>query len=119
MPQLPRAILFDLDDTIIAAYGRPELAWATVVAECAGELGTLSQSEVVEAIGAAARDFWADPERHRVWRPKMLEARRAIVAAGFSRLSQAGRPVPSGDFQQRLADRFSAYRNESMTLFPD
>ena len=43
----------------------------------------------------------------------------AIVAAGFERLRQAGRPVPSGDFQQRLADRFSAYRNESMKLFPD
>lgn len=24
---LPRAILFDLDDTILSACGRPELAW--------------------------------------------------------------------------------------------
>ena len=119
MPQLPKAILFDLDDTVIAAYGRPELAWAAVVAEFAGELGPLSQSEVVEAIGAAARTFWADPERHRIWRQKMAAARRAIVAAGFDRLGGAGRPILSAEFQQRLADRFSAYRNKSMRLFPD
>ena len=30
MTRLPRAILFDLDDTIISAYGRPERAWAAV-----------------------------------------------------------------------------------------
>src|ERR1700710_1374345 len=119
MPQLPKAILFDLDDTVIAAYGRPELAWAAVVAESAGELGPLSQSEVVEAIGAAARTFWADPERHRIWRQKMAAARRAIVAAGFDRLGGAGRPLLSAEVQQRLAHRFSAYRNKSMRLFPD
>jgi phosphoserine phosphatase len=31
--QLPRAILFDLDDTLISAYGRPEVAWLAVTAE--------------------------------------------------------------------------------------
>ncbi len=88
MPELPRAILFDLDDTLIAAYGRPELAWTAVVGAFAGQLGGLSQSEVVEAIGAAARLFWADPERHRIWRQTMPAARRAIVAGKPSRRSK-------------------------------
>jgi putative hydrolase of the HAD superfamily len=119
MPQLPKAILFDLDDTIISAYGRPELAWAAVVEEFAGELGPLPQAAVVEAIGAAAAAFWADPERHRIWRLQLRAARREIVAGGFARLSRAGRDLPSRDVQHRLADRFSAYRDEQMHIFPD
>ena len=119
MSGLPRAILFDLDDTIIAAYGRPELAWTAVVGEFGADLGPLSQTAVVEAIGAAARVFWADAERHRIWRQKMSEARREIVRAGFARLAEAGHAVPGDDFQRRLADRFSAYRTESITLYPD
>ena len=119
MNELPRAILFDLDDTIVSAYGKPELAWKAVIGEFSGDLGALSQAQTVDAIGAAARDFWADAERHRVWRQKMHEARREIVVQGFARLAAAGQAVPPAGFQRRLADRFSDYRNESMSLFPD
>ena len=30
---LPRAMLIDMDDTILSAYGRPEIAWNKVAAE--------------------------------------------------------------------------------------
>jgi putative hydrolase of the HAD superfamily len=112
MAQLPKAVLFDLDDTIIAAYGRPEAAWTAVVAEFAGELGALSQPAVVKAIGTAALAFWADPERHRVWRQKLGAARREIVAAGFAQLAAGGQGVPGPAAQNRLADRFSTWRDE-------
>ena len=39
MTQLPRAMLIDMDDTILSAYGRPEIAWNNVAAEFAGEFG--------------------------------------------------------------------------------
>ena len=29
MTHLPRAMLIDMDDTILSAYGRPEIAWHT------------------------------------------------------------------------------------------
>ena len=32
MTQLPRAMLIDMDDTILSAYGRPEIAWNNVAA---------------------------------------------------------------------------------------
>ncbi|HXC57155.1 MAG TPA: HAD family hydrolase [Rhizomicrobium sp.] len=119
MPQLPKAILFDLDDTLIAAYGRPELAWAAVVAQFAGDLGALPQTALVVAIGGAAAAFWADPEQHRIWRQKLGDARREIVKAGFAALAAAGHAVPPDDIQRRLADRFTAYRDEQMHVFPD
>jgi putative hydrolase of the HAD superfamily len=31
MMQLPRAMLIDMDDTILSAYGRPEIAWNKVI----------------------------------------------------------------------------------------
>lgn len=119
MAQLPKAVLFDLDDTIIAAYGRPEAAWTAVVGEFSHDLGALSQAEVVKAIGAEALTFWADPERHRVWRQKLAAARREIVATGFAQLAAAGQDIPGPDIQNRLADRFSAWRNEQMHVFAD
>ncbi len=33
---LPRAMLIDMDDTILSAYGRPQLAWNTIAHEFAG-----------------------------------------------------------------------------------
>ena len=41
MTQLPRAMLIDMDDTILSAYGRPEIAWNNVAAEFADELAPL------------------------------------------------------------------------------
>ncbi len=30
--KLPRAMLIDMDDTILSAYGRPEIAWNHIAA---------------------------------------------------------------------------------------
>jgi putative hydrolase of the HAD superfamily len=119
MTRLPRAILFDLDDTLISAYGRPERAWAAVVGEYTHDLGNLRPADVVKAIGAAAIAFWADPERHRQWRQSLSAARRLIVEAGFASLAAAGQEIPPRDLQHRVADRFSAYRDEQMHIYPD
>jgi putative hydrolase of the HAD superfamily len=116
---LPRAILFDLDDTILSAYGRPEQAWPVVAATFAAEFGPLTVNELATAIVAVSRAFWADTGHEGYWRMRLAEARRTIVARALAGLAAAGRPVPSADTADRLADRFSAYREEQMCLFPD
>src|SRR6202050_5919325 len=35
---LPRAMLIDMDDTILSAYGRPDIAWNMITAEFADDL---------------------------------------------------------------------------------
>src|SRR5262249_48619913 len=107
---LPQAILFDLDDTLIQAYGGAEAAWLGITHELADDLAPLTPSEVAEAVGAFARNFWADPERHRLWRLRLSDARREIVAGTFAVLASTGRRVPPVGVARRLADRFSAYR---------
>ena len=52
---LPRAILFDLDDTLISAYGRPEAAWLAVTAEFAEALAPLATAGIRHPGRSAAR----------------------------------------------------------------
>ena len=52
---LPRAMLIDMDDTILSAYGRPEIAWNHVAAEFASEFAPLSPQHVAAAIVDAGR----------------------------------------------------------------
>jgi putative hydrolase of the HAD superfamily len=115
---LPRAILFDLDDTLISAYQQPDVAWRAVLHELGGSLGPTDPGEALAAIVTYAGAFWSDPGRHRHWRQRMAESRRVIVAGAARALAAEGRPTWSEDAGVRLADRFSAYREEQMKLFP-
>jgi len=115
MTQLPRAMLIDMDDTILSAYGRPEIAWNNVAEEFAAEFAPLTPQQVAMAVLESARKFWATAEAG--WRLKLDEARRVVVGDGFDTLSAAGHPLPA-DLAIRLADRFTAYREEEMFVFP-
>src|SRR4051812_21480228 len=119
LTHLPRAILFDLDDTILSAYAEPEAAWLSVAEQFADQLAPLSGLEVVDKIIASSREFWSDPERHRVGRLRLFETRRENVAAASSDLAASGHRVPPMAVAHALADRFSEYREEQMHLFPD
>ena len=107
---LPRAILFDLDDTIISAYGRPLLAWGKVMQEFAEHIAPLDASEVAAAVTAHAKEFWGDAGRHRQWRQSLAEARRHIVSTAL--------PAHHFSLTNAIADRFTALRDEEMRLFP-
>ena len=116
MTKLPRAILIDMDDTILSAYSKPDIAWRVVVEEFAAELGPLAPQQVAAAIAVSARTFWQNAEAH--WRLKLDEARHEVVRNGFSALAANGGAPLSNEFAVRLADRFTAYRDEQMFLFP-
>jgi putative hydrolase of the HAD superfamily len=115
MAELPRAMLIDMDDTILSAYGRPAIAWNNVAAEFAGEFAPLSPQQLAAAIVDAGRKFWAAAEP--AWRLRLAEARHEVVKDGFAALAAAGHALPL-DLVTRLADRFTAYREEEMFVFP-
>src|SRR3984893_5746368 len=116
MTQMPRAMLIDMDDTILSAYGRPDIAWNIVAAEFAGELAPLSPQQVAAAIVDEARKFWATAEA--AWRLKLAEARHEVVRGGFAALAAAHQTILPMDLAIRLADRFTDYREEQMFVFP-
>ena len=115
-PLLPSAMLIDMDDTILSAYGRPEIAWNTIAAEFAAEFGALSPQQVATSVLAFARKFWATAEP--VWRLKLAEARRLTVKGGFAALAAEGHAMLTDDLAVRVADRFTAYREDEMFVFP-
>jgi putative hydrolase of the HAD superfamily len=116
MTGLPRAMLIDMDETILSAYSRPEIAWNIVATEFAGELAPLSPQQVAAAITDSARQFWAAAGAE--WRLKLAEARHEVVRGGFATLAATGKTVLPLDLAIRLADRFTAYRDEQMFVFP-
>ena len=91
VPSFPRAILFDLDDTLLRAYANPEAVWVAVSEELAAHLAPFAPSTVALAIQTQAREFWADPERHRYWRQRLYESRREIVRRALPALSRRDR----------------------------
>lgn len=118
MPPLPRAILFDLDDTILVAFGPAQSQWRRVLADYSGELAPLSPALVMAAITAASQDLWADPGRHKHWRHRVAEARRLIVANAFAALAAEGRTVPPGAVGDALAARYDALHDAELRCFP-
>lgn len=116
---LPRAILFDLDDTLISAYRQPEQAWIAIAGEFQEHLGGLTPKAVAEAVALAAEAFWSDEDRHRAGRLSLLNTRRDIVLDGFAALERAHGVAPPAPLATRMSERYNSYREEQMYLFPD
>jgi putative hydrolase of the HAD superfamily len=116
IPALPRAMLIDMDDTILSAYGKPEIAWTIVATEFADELAPATPQAVTAAITGAARTFWAAAGAE--WRMRLHEARQLVAIRGFAALAAAGGPTLPSDLAVRIADRFSLYREEQAFVFP-
>ena len=108
--KLPRAILFDLDDTILVAFGPAQSQWRRTIAAFADQLGPIE---------AASTELWADPARHKFWRHRAGAARRRIVATAFAALAVAGHPVPPEAIGDALADAYNSLHDEELSLFPD
>jgi putative hydrolase of the HAD superfamily len=118
MPHLPRAILFDLDDTILIAFGPAESQWERIVGAYVEHLAPLTPAAAIAAIMGSSRDLWADPAHHKHWRHRIGEARRRIVAGAFDVLAADGHAVPGRALCDEIADRFNALHDAELQCFP-
>jgi len=106
-----KALLLDLDDTLLDYSGGAERCWAEA---CASVAGSLDQARLVQALTDCRRSFWDDPERQRRERVNMLRAWTQIAAHA---LEAYGAPAP--ELAAALAADFSARRRAVMVLFPE
>ncbi len=115
MPDLrkPKAILFDLDDTIIAFSSAGDECWQELCNRFAPLTGGLEAEKLLEAIDEVRNWYWDDPERHRRGRLNLVAARRELVSLAFSNLG-----IDNAAIANRLADAYSTEREEAVTLFP-
>jgi putative hydrolase of the HAD superfamily len=119
MATLPRAILFDLDDTLLVAFGPSQSQWQRVIGAFAERLAPLHPATVIAAIMDSSQELWADPGRHKHWRHRIGEARRHIVAGAFAELAASGHPVPERVLLDTIADAYNALHDAELRLFPD
>jgi len=109
---LPRALLFDLDDTIVRESAGSEDLWAEMCDAYAPRAGVAAKVLLGEV--HAARDwFWGDAARERRGRLAMLWARRAVAEEAFRRLGLRNLALAHA-----LGDAFSRARSERMQFFP-
>src|SRR6516165_2191897 len=119
MSKLPTAILFDLDDTILAAFGQAPDQWRRVVAAFIEQLAPRPPADVVAAIQTYSRHLWSDATRHKNWRPRIGEARRHIVTKAFAGLAgAAGGSVPPSEICEAIADQFNELHDAELRMFP-
>ena len=119
MPNLPTAILFDLDDTILAAFGQSAGQWQRVVDEFAAHIEPHEPQAVLDAIQDYSRYLWADQARHKDWRHRIGDARRHIVTSAFAGLETAlGHPAPPRATCEAIADRYEEIHEAEMRMFP-
>ena len=118
MASLPRAILFDLDDTILVAFGPAESQWRRVLGGYVDHLAPLTPAAAIAAIMDSSRDLWADPGRHKHWRHRIGDARRRIVADAFAALAAQGHAIPEPGLRDEIADRFNALHDAELECFP-
>lgn len=111
--QLPKGILFDLDDTIIAFDSIAEQVWESVCSRYAPRVGGCDSLKLHEAIRRAGQWYWSDDERHHWGRLHLAQARREIVRQAFGYLE-----LDHPSLADEIADAFTAARFEAAHLFP-
>lgn len=116
MMNLPKAILFDLDETIIS-FGSRRLILQAVVEEFAAEFAPVPAEEAAFALEAGFREFWADEVRAAHWRKNLAAGRVIAVETGFAKLRERA-PGLTQAFAETFGRRFHVYREEQAKFFP-
>ena len=113
MTNLPRAILFDLDDTIMAYEAAGEGCWQEACAQYVTVCNGPTVDTLNAAIQAQSKWFWGDPERFRQGRLNLEEARRQVVMRALEVL---GAPNPA--VAEKIARLRTALHEQRIAPFP-
>jgi len=111
--KLPRAVLFDLDDTILDYNGGANEAWRAVCGFHAPAI-SCDGPRLQAAIRACAEWYWSDPERHRVGRLDIRAARTHIVTEAMRTLGH-DHPV----LARQIAHEYTDARDRDIRPFPN
>lgn len=112
-PGRPRAIIVDLDDTILDS-GDPEVSWRAICADFAANFD-VAPGCLFDALIDARDWFWDDHLLAREGRLDLLAARRTIFSRALLSLGLADAKPAAAD---AMAERYTALRDEAVTPFP-
>lgn len=110
---LPRAVLLDLDDTILDDSGATEHCWRDACSGCAPDLHGVDPDELYQTIRKVRNWYWGDPDRHRRGRLDLDASAREVAA-----LSLADVGVGDEHLAAKIAGRYRHQRDAGLRLFP-
>jgi putative hydrolase of the HAD superfamily len=109
---LPKGILFDLDDTILAYSVMAEPIWRRICSEYLSPMDFITPEKLYRAIYQVSGWYWSDKDRHKTGRRDLHNARRDIVSKAFQ--EQGLKDLSAA---RKMADAFSDQREEEVYLF--
>ena len=108
---LPQAIIFDLDDTILDDSSQVENCWQEACREAAAGLNGMNPVALRAAIKREADSYWSDPGRHREGRLDLRAASAGIVARAL-----AGMGFDRPDLAREISNHYRDLRDERLCL---
>lgn len=112
---LPKAILFDLDDTILSFDGAADMAWKDICGTFIKRMNpSFDDKDLLKSINRVRKWYWGDPERHKAGRMDMMKSRREIVKMALQELQYEDDKAACD-----MADCYTQLQNEYICLFPD
>ncbi|MPZ48703.1 MAG: HAD-IA family hydrolase [Dehalococcoidia bacterium] len=109
----PRALLLDLDDTIIDDTSSVATGWTAVCQEAATEAPGLDPALLKATIYQVRDWYWADPERARIGRHDLRAASAWIVDEALRRNG-----INAPRLGATIANRYRDLRDQDVTLLP-
>ncbi|MEZ4501276.1 MAG: HAD family hydrolase [Dehalococcoidia bacterium] len=107
-----RAVLFDLDDTLIDYSGNIEASWLAALGAAQAHLGGVDPAVAHLAIDRVSSWYWADPDRHREGRRDLRAASADIVRMGLADIGVA----PNLDVCRAIANDYRDRRDAGLVL---
>jgi len=110
-----RAVLFDLDDTIVDFTGNQEAAWREASRWAAERLPGLDAEAFARAAIATSAWFWSDARRHLEGRRDLRAASAQVARLAIERL---GTPAAPPALPVEIAHRYRDLRDAGLALVP-
>ena len=110
---LPKAMLIDLDDTILAYEPVASDALRAVCDAHVDRLPGWTVEQLVAGLDSYRRWFWSDPERHRRARLSQANIRHELVVGAFRQMG-----IEALDVARSIGDAYAHEREQRVRPFP-
>jgi putative hydrolase of the HAD superfamily len=111
---LPRALLLDLDDTILDDSSGVLDCWREACDAHAEHLGEIPPQSLLDSVQTVSLEYWADAERHRRGRLDLARARHEVVSGALRALG-----ADESDVALRISTAYAAARHRRIRPFDD
>jgi putative hydrolase of the HAD superfamily len=113
---MPKAILLDMDDTIISFdHGvDTDACWRKAFNNHLTSHYEVDFQELLIRLKEIAKWYWSDPDRHRIGRMDLFKARQEIVSAALMKCNI----TDDQDISVHIALTYGEERDKAVSLFP-